>query len=103
MYAIDTDWYSKFISIIRNKFETHFPQVQVSRKRMNDKPWITKGLKHSIRQNHRLYKSTLRTGDFLTKSKYKKYNSVLKKCLKNAESAYYMELFDDATQSTFNL
>ena len=48
MFTQDTDWYTKFIQIVREKFENSFPLVQVSRKRMKDKPWITKGLKISI-------------------------------------------------------
>ena len=55
LYEDDNDWYS------------------VSRKRLKDKAWVTKGLKISIKTNHRLYRSTLRETDPRHIIKYKTY------------------------------
>ena len=49
LYSLDVDWYSNFISVIKHKFEACFPLVRVSRKRLKDRPWITAGLKSSIK------------------------------------------------------
>ena len=60
--------------------------IRVSRKRIKDRPWITAGLKSSIKKSHRLYRTTLQNS-----------------CLKVAEQNYYCQLFDDTKQSAYNL
>ena len=77
--------------------------VRVSRKRAHDKPWITSGLKRSIKTNNRLYKLSIHKGDPNTNQKYKNYKNLLRKCKKAAEDLYYHNLFSDAKISTFNL
>ena len=77
--------------------------MQVSRKRLKDKAWVTKGLKISIKTNHRLYRSTLRETDPRHIIKYKTYKNELRKCLKAAEEKYYHQLFDDTKNSAYNL
>ena len=72
MFTDDIYWYTKFIQIVREKFENSFPLVQVSRKRMKDKPRITKGLKISKQKCHRLYKHTFTDVNIHTKEAYKK-------------------------------
>ena len=39
------DWYHKFVTTVHQIFQQSFPLVQLSRRRIKDKPWITKGLK----------------------------------------------------------
>ena len=69
--------------VIKQKFETCFPLVQVSRKCLRVQPWITTGLKLSIRQSHRLYRKTLQESCPHMISEYKKYIRVLlRNCLK---------------------
>ena len=55
----ENDWYHTFVNTVHRIFEQSFPQVQLSRQRIKDKPWITKGLKISIKHKNRLYKSQL--------------------------------------------
>ena len=83
LYEDYNDWYSVFVTSVRRKFETWFLVVQVSRKRLKDKAWVTKGLKISIKTNHRLYRSTLRETDPLHIIKYKTYKNELKLRKKN--------------------
>ena len=77
MFTQDTDWYwyTKFIQIVREKFENSFPLVQVSCKQMKDKLWITKCLKNSIQKCHGLYQQTLTDVNIHTKEAYKKYKN----------------------------
>ena len=103
LYEDNNDWYSVFVTRVRRKFETCFPVVQVSRKRLKDKAWVTKGLKISIKTNHRLYRSTLRETDPRHVIKYKTYKNELRKRLKAAEERYYHQLFDDTKNSAYNL
>ena len=80
-----------------------FPLVYVSRWRLKDKPWVTKGIKNSIKKNHRLYRSSIRNSNQENTKNYMMYKVVLRKCLKSAEESYYHQLFDDTKQSTYNL
>ena len=103
LYSLDVDWYSNFISVIKHKFETCFPLVRVSRKRLKDRPWITAGLKSSIKKSHHLYRNTLYGNCPQMINKYKKYKVILRNCLKVAKQNYYCHLFDDTKQSAYNL
>ena len=93
---------SVFETRVRRKFETCFPVVQVSRKRLKDEACMTKGLKISIRTKHRLYRSTLRETDQRYIIKSKTYKNEFRKCLKAAEERYYHQLFDDIKSSVYN-
>ena len=45
VFTTDSDWYSIFVAKVKQKYESSVPLIQISRKRLKDKPWITKGLK----------------------------------------------------------
>ena len=102
LYKPDADLYSSFITVIKQKFETCFPLVRVLRKRLKERPWITTGLKLSIKQSHRLYRNTMQDSCPRMISKYKQYKALLRNCLKVAEQNYFCQLFDDAKQSAYN-
>ena len=80
-----------------------FPLVNVSRRRLKDKPWVTKGNKISIEKSHRLYRSSIRKSSQENTMKYMMYKVVLRKCLKSAEKSCHHQLFNDTKQSTYNL
>ena len=102
IYTSGGDWYTNFINSVHSTFVRCFPLVTMSRKRRKDKPWITKGLKISVKQNHHLYKKSLRSSSSIVKEKYKKYNSILKKCLHEAEIIHHRDLFDSNKNSVKN-
>ena len=58
LYINGADWYKKIITV-KIKFDTCFPLVRVSRKRLKDKPWLTHNLKTCIRKKHKLYKISM--------------------------------------------
>ena len=103
LYLSSTDLYRSFISIVKRFYEISFPMVTLSRSRMRDKPWVTKGLKKSIKNNHKLYKLYIRSGDEQTKSKYNRYKNMLRVCIREAENKYYQNLFEDTRSSSYNL
>ena len=103
LYTHGTDWYEKFVTNVKNKFNECFPLVRTSRKRFKDKPWLTHSLKACIQKKHKLYKTHLRNISENTTRKNKAYRNVLTKCLKKAEEMHYKQLFDDTQQSTYNL
>ena len=69
---------------------------------MEDKPWVSKGIKVNIKQNHRLYRASLRSNNESAVVKYKRYNNVLRRCIKEAEMEYYDRLFQDIKTSSYN-
>ena len=60
MYTDGSDWYDNLINLVYTEFQQSFPLVRLSRKRAKYKPWITKGIKISIKVKHRLYKLYLK-------------------------------------------
>ena len=80
----DDDFYTNFVTVVLRIYNSCFPLVRVSRKRWNDKPWLTKGLKTSIKTKHRLYALSLNKPKPENITKYKTYRNLLQKCLKTA-------------------
>ena len=103
IYSEHTDWYNSFITNVRYHYDQSFPLVKVSCKSMKDKPWVSKGIKISIKQNHRLYRASLRSNNASAVVKYKRYNNVLKRCIKEADMACYDSLFQDTKTSSNNI
>ena len=103
IYTDGSDWYDNFINLVYTQFQQSFPLVRLSRKRAKDKPWITKGIKISIKVKHRLYKLSLRNSDPGAKTKYTRYKNLLRTCIKNSESLYHRELFENTKTSAYNL
>ena len=89
------EMYSKFYSYFYQIFDSNFPLVKQSRRRAKDKKWITPALKNSIRHKNNLYKIQLRKPTSQNIERYKKYKNTLTTCLKQAETDYYHQLFQD--------
>ena len=102
IYENSSNWYDDFFKRIISFHEKAFPLTTLSRKRSHDKPWVTRGLKISITTNHRLYKKQLTSNSESIVSKYKKYNNLLRKTLRNAETRYYKQLFEDKQSAATN-
>ena len=103
IYINGGDYYTKFITIVLRIFQQSFPVVRVSWKRWQDKPWMTKALKNSIKRKNKLYKAFLVHPGNSMHEKYRTYKNILRKCLKEAEIKYYEELFDNHKNSVYNL
>jgi hypothetical protein len=103
LFTPDNDWYDAFLLKLKHIYNSCFPLVRVSRSRIKDKPWLTTGLKKSIRTNHRMYRSSLHDTSITNIQKYKKYRNTLRKCLKDAENAYFHSLFENTKQSSFKI
>ena len=97
------DWYHKFVTTVHQIFQQSFPLVQLSRRQIKDKPWITKGLKISIMHKNRLYKTQLLRPGRQQLMKYNKYKDLLRRCLKEAETNYYQDVFDSNKNSVYNI
>ena len=103
---IDTDWSKYFDSsnvdeILKifyhnysEAFSESFPLKQLSRQRAKDKPWLTTGLRKSIRHKAKLYSKYLNHPTTEIKEKYLTYKNSLTTILRKAEANYYLEKID---------
>ena len=60
---------------------------------MKDKPWITSGLKKSVKKKNYLYMIMIKTSTTYDVEKYTSYKNILTSCLKTAELDYYCGIF----------
>ena len=79
-----------YVSLI----DKYMPLKKISnkRKRNPDKPWITKGIKKSVRTKFKLYKKAKKTKNQRNWSSYSKYLNVLTKTKYKAKCIYYKNL-----------
>ena len=88
--------FSKKLQIAYNK---SFPLKRLSRKRAKDKPWITTGLKPSIKQKHLLYQQFVFDRTEENKVAYKTLKNKLRSVIRKAEADYYKEAFSSKSKS----
>ena len=103
IYTPAGDWYSALIENVKYFYDISFPLVHISRARIKDKPWITTGLKQSIRTKNRLYRDSIRKSTAQKILAYNTYKNRLRECLMEAEAKYYDELFTNNKDSSYNI
>jgi hypothetical protein len=69
---------------------------------MNDKKWITLGLRKSIKHKDKLFRRKLKEPSTENIIKYKKYKNLLTTCLRQSEKMYYQKLFSDTRNGINN-
>ena len=84
-----------FYQTITKAYNKSFPIVKLSRKRAKDRPWITSGLKSSIKKKHILYRRFLLDKSDKSHMEYKTYNNKLRTIIREAEISYYKKLFNE--------
>ena len=84
-----------FYHNLTKAYNKSFPIVKLSRKRANDKPWVTSGLKTSIKKKHLLYKKYLQNRSDENKLEYSTYNNNLRTIIREAEIRYYKRVFSE--------
>ena len=72
---------------------------RLSRKRAKDKPWITTGLKGSIKQKHLLYQKFIFDSSEGNRIAYKTFKNNLRSIIRKAKVNYYKNVFNSKTQS----
>ena len=85
---------SQKFKIANNK---SFPFKRLSRKRAKDKPWITTGLKESIKQKHLLYQKFIFDRSEDNRTAYKTFKNKLRSIIRKAEVDYYKNVFNSKT------
>lgn len=70
-------------------FNESFPVQRVKKRYRNRLPWLTDGLRKSIKQKNKLYKKYVKFQTSYNKKTYNIYNNKLKAILKKSEKEYY--------------
>ena len=98
----EDDWFHTYVNTVHRIFEQSFPLVQLSRQRIKDKQYITKGKKIRLTHKNWLYKSqSLRL--WLQRLEYNTYKIFFRRCLKEAETKFYQDVFDINEISVYNM
>ena len=69
--------YSVFYKSLLREYNDCFPIKTIKLNYKNRKPWLTYGLKNSIKEKNRLYVKYMRQNTRCNKTKYKEYKSKL--------------------------
>ena len=83
------DTFHKHLVEMYNK---HFPKIRVKKKYNNRKPWLSEGLKNSIKQKNKLYLKFKKISSALNDESYKCYKRKLQQLMKVAEKQHYHDL-----------
>ena len=87
------------LQTLQNKY---FPLIRVSKKKFKEKPYLSKGLKVSIKHKNRLYKKFLNNRNEVNEYKWRKYNKIVAKLVLKQETDYYRSILsnkDDKNRS----
>ena len=93
---IDTqEAFSMFHSMLLKLYNKHFPMQKIKLKYNSRKPWLTQGLKDSIRVKNKLNGDYMKINSVAREMKYKTYRNKLNHVLRHAERKHYSDLLDD--------
>ena len=89
------DIFNSFHAKITEIVDKHVPLKKVSKRQLllTAKPWITSGIKKSIKTKSYLYKSYLKTKNSYYLSKYKHYRNKLKHLIQISKKTYFNNYF----------
>ena len=66
------------LQILKKLLDQYFPLVKLSRSKAKDKPFVTPGIKVSIRHRDKLYQKYLNNKNDINRQIYKKYSNKVK-------------------------
>ena len=81
--------YSVFINEILVAYNNSFPLANTTIRKRKHKPWITMGLRHSIRTKNKLYMYYLKKPTVFNETNYKRYRNKINCLITVAEREYY--------------
>ena len=87
--------FSLFHSTLLKHFHINFPKQTVKIQYNNRKPWLTQGLKDSIKMKNKLYRKYLKVKSAANEMNYKNYRNKLHHLIKIAEKRHYSELLNE--------
>ena len=82
-------YFSNFIKVFKKIYEESFPLIRVKIQYKNRLPWLSDGLKASIKHKNKLYLLSLKHPTLYNISTYKQYRNKLHSLLKTEEKHFY--------------
>ena len=79
-------FFTNFLSKYKTLLDKFFPYVRLSRKKSKDKPWITAGIKNSIKQRNCLYKNYIEDRTEYKEQVWKRFRNETTNIIKAAET-----------------
>ena len=86
--------YTLFSNILKEQYNMCFPKIKITGTYRNRLPWLTDGLRASIKMKNRLYKLSIKKPIPGNVSYYKTYRNKLYHILKTAEKVHFQQLFE---------
>ena len=85
--------YSAFHKLLAEKYVSCFPFKKIAKRYYHNKPWLTAGLKESIKIKNKLYVTRLQGGN--TEEQYRIYRNKLNHVMRTAERNHYLGLLNE--------
>ena len=97
--------FDTFYSRLSNIIDRHIPIKKLSAKEIKQlsKPWITSGIRRSIRIKNKLYKRFIKTQSAYYHTKFKLYRNKLNHLIKISKVNYYRRYFSSNTTHIKNI
>lgn len=97
--------FQSFYSKVNNCINRHAPIRKLSRKETKHmcKPWITPGIKTSIKIKNKLYKKYLKSRSIYDFTKYKYYRNKISQLLRTSKQDYYQKYFQINNKNMKNI
>ena len=85
-------YFSAFMDVFKSVYNECFPVIKVKKKYRNRLPWLTDGLKTSIKHKNKLYRISIKHPTAYNITLYKVYRNRLQILLKAEEKQHYQSL-----------
>ena len=92
VYDTCESYFSSFMNIFKYIYNESFPVMKTKRKYRNRLPWLTAGLKKSIRRKNKLLRISLKHPTSYNNTYHREYKNMLQNLLKIEEKNYYQSL-----------
>ena len=97
----------KSYDLLSNKyqrlFNKYFPYVKQSRKSFRDKPYITSGIKVSIKYKNKLFEKYLNSPNDITEAAWKRFRNKTNSIIRRSQELHYKKMIDSHNNSSRNL
>ena len=89
---------SQVIDKVKTITNKHAPMKEISsrKKRLFDRPWITKGILKSIKKKQKMYRTHYLSNNLQKQHEYKRYCNRLNQLKKKSKDDYYSKQFNAA-------
>ena len=88
VYDTCESYFSSFMNIFKSIYNESFPVMKTKRKYRNRPPWLTSGLKESIRRKNKLFRISLKHPTSYNNTLYREYKNMLRNLLKKLLSIF---------------